>query len=57
VQAGWICSSVRNQGGSGTNAPGGERRSAAVDRVRDRFGYHAVHLATSLGRGARRQSR
>ena len=36
---------------------GGERRSAAVDRVRDRFGYHAVHLATSLGRGARRQSR
>jgi DNA polymerase-4 len=36
---------------------GGERRSAAVDRVRDRFGYHAVHLATSLGRGARRYSR
>ncbi len=27
---------------------GGERRSAAVDRVRDRFGYHAVHLATTL---------
>jgi DNA polymerase-4 len=26
----------------------GERRGAAVDRVRDRFGYHAVHLATSL---------
>ena len=28
----------------------GVRRSAAVDQVRDRFGYHAVHLATSLGR-------
>ncbi|HSS02972.1 MAG TPA: hypothetical protein VLM79_38180 [Kofleriaceae bacterium] len=26
----------------------GERRGLAVDRVRDRFGYHAVHLATSL---------
>jgi DNA polymerase-4 len=32
----------------------GERRGMAVDRVRDRFGYHAVHLATTLGRGARR---
>ena len=32
----------------------GERRGVAVDRVRDRFGYHAVHLATTLGRGARR---
>jgi DNA polymerase IV len=32
----------------------GERRSIAVDRVRDRFGYHAVHLATTLGRGVRR---
>ena len=32
----------------------GERRCLAVDRVRDRFGYHAVHLATTLGRGARR---
>jgi len=28
----------------------GERRVMAVDRVRDRFGYHAVHLATSLRR-------
>ena len=28
----------------------GVRRAAAVDRVRDRFGYHAVHLATSLRR-------
>jgi DNA polymerase-4 len=28
----------------------GERRGVAVDRVRDRFGYHAVHLATSLRR-------
>ena len=27
---------------------GGESRSEAVDRVRDRFGYHAVHLASSL---------
>ncbi|MCA9676347.1 MAG: DNA polymerase IV [Myxococcales bacterium] len=32
---------------------GGERRARAVDRVRDRFGYHAVHLATSLGRRGR----
>jgi DNA polymerase-4 len=32
----------------------GERRGAAVDRVRDRFGYHAVHLATTLGRRSRR---
>lgn len=31
----------------------GERRCEAVDRVRDRFGYHAVHLATSLGRRRR----
>ncbi len=31
----------------------GERRGVAVDRVRDRFGYHAVHLATSLGRRGR----
>jgi len=28
----------------------GDRRGRAVDRVRDRFGYHAVHLATSLRR-------
>jgi len=35
----------------------GERRSVAVDRVRDRFGYHAVHLATTLGRGSRRGAR
>jgi DNA polymerase-4 len=34
-----------------------ERRGMAVDRVRDRFGYHAVHLATTLGRGARRSRR
>jgi hypothetical protein len=32
----------------------GERRSVAVDRVRERFGYHSVHLATTLGRHARR---
>jgi DNA polymerase-4 len=35
----------------------GERRSVAVDRVRDRFGYHAVHLATTLGRRGRRRGR
>ena len=29
---------------------GGERRGVAVDRIRDRFGYHAVHLATTLRR-------
>lgn len=28
---------------------GGERRGLAVDRVRDKFGYDAVHLATTLG--------
>jgi DNA polymerase-4 len=28
----------------------GVRRGVAVDRVRDRFGYDAVHLATTLGR-------
>jgi DNA polymerase IV len=33
----------------------GERRGMAVDRVRDRFGYHAVHLATTLGRRGRRR--
>ena len=27
-----------------------DRRAVAVDRVRDRFGYDAVHLATTLGR-------
>jgi len=32
---------------------GGGRRSEAVDRVRDRFGYAAVKLATSLGRHTR----
>ncbi len=33
----------------------GERRGVAVDRVRDRYGYHAVHLATTLtARGRRR---
>jgi DNA polymerase-4 len=35
----------------------GERRGLAVDRVRDRFGYHAVHLATTLGRRGRRSGR
>jgi DNA polymerase IV len=35
----------------------GERRGMAVDRVRDRFGYHAVHLATTLGRRRRRAQR
>lgn len=35
----------------------GERRGVAVDRVRNRFGYHAVHLATTPGRRARRGSR
>ena len=30
------------------------RRSSAVDHIRDRFGYHAVHLATSLRRRGRR---
>jgi DNA polymerase-4 len=34
---------------------GGERRGAAVDKVRDRFGYHAVHLATTLGVRSRRR--
>jgi hypothetical protein len=29
----------------------------AVDRVRDRFGYHAVHLATTLGRRGRHRRR
>jgi DNA polymerase-4 len=33
----------------------GEQRSAAVDRVRDRFGYDAVHLASSVRRGRRGQ--
>jgi DNA polymerase-4 len=32
----------------------GERRGVAVDRVRDKFGYDAVHLATTLARGRRR---
>ena len=32
----------------------GERRGIAIDRVRDRFGYHAVHLATSLRRSRRK---
>ncbi len=31
----------------------GERRVKAVDRVRDKFGYDAVHLATTLGRRRR----
>jgi DNA polymerase-4 len=32
----------------------GERRGLAVDRVREKFGYDAVHLATTLGRRRRR---
>ena len=31
----------------------GDRRSQAVDRVRDKFGYDAVHLATTLARNRR----
>jgi DNA polymerase-4 len=31
----------------------GERRGAAVDRVRHRFGYDAVHLASTIGRRRR----
>jgi DNA polymerase-4 len=33
---------------------GGERRVLAVDRVREKFGYHAVHLATTIGSRRRR---
>jgi DNA polymerase-4 len=33
---------------------GGHRRYLAVDRVRDKFGYDAVHLATTLRRRPRR---
>jgi DNA polymerase-4 len=33
----------------------GERRGVAVDHIRDRFGYDAVHLATTIGRRSRRQ--
>jgi DNA polymerase-4 len=32
----------------------GDRRGMAVDRVRDRYGYDAVHLASTLARGRRR---
>ncbi len=32
----------------------GERRGIVVDRVRDKFGYDAVHLATTIARGRRR---
>ncbi len=32
----------------------GERRGVAVDRVREKFGYDAVHLATTLGPRYRR---
>ena len=35
----------------------GERRGAVVDRVRDRFGYDSVHLATTIGRRLRRAQR
>lgn len=31
----------------------GEKRTRAVDRVREKFGYDAVHLATTLGRRRR----
>jgi DNA polymerase IV len=33
----------------------GERRGIVVDRVRDKFGYDAVHLATTISRGRRRR--
>jgi DNA polymerase-4 len=33
----------------------GERRGVAIDRVRDRYGYDAVHLATTLGGRRRRR--
>jgi DNA polymerase-4 len=33
---------------------GGERRVLTVDRVREKFGYDAVHLATTLGSPRRR---
>ena len=32
----------------------GERRGIVVDRVRDKFGYDAVHLATTIARNRRR---
>jgi len=32
----------------------GERRGMAVDKVREKYGYHAMHVATTLGRGRRR---
>jgi len=32
---------------------GGDRRGIAVDRVREKFGYDAVHLATTVARRAR----
>lgn len=35
----------------------GERRGVVVDRVRDRFGYRAVQLATSLGGRISRRTR
>jgi DNA polymerase-4 len=35
----------------------GERRGAAVDRVRERFGYDAVHLASTIGRSRKRFGR
>jgi DNA polymerase IV len=33
----------------------GERRGVVVDRVRDKFGYDAVHLATTIWRGTKRR--
>ena len=33
----------------------GDRRGVAVDRVREKFGYDAVHLASTLARGGRRR--
>jgi hypothetical protein len=32
----------------------GERPGLAVDRVRDKYGYGAVHLATTIARGRHR---
>ena len=35
----------------------GERRVGAVDRIRGRFGYHAVRLGSSPGQKSRRTPR
>lgn len=34
---------------------GAERRGFVVDRVREKYGYDAVHLATTIARGTRRR--